>query len=166
MKLPLEPNLDEIRNITTRYLKPAHSLFEDAVSEAVLAFYDAKETYHSDQEWIPHLQKTIKSQVAEFLRKERRFQRGLVPIRETDEPPDPAEEFTWIGPDSIPERHLAALSEHEREVLDLRYGNDPLTERATAERLGMSRSAVHRACQRAKKILKDAIEAGQERPLV
>lgn len=152
MKLPLEPNLDEIRNITARYLKPAHSLFEDAVMEAVLAFYDAKETHHSEQEWIPHLQKTIESRIAEFLKKERRFQRGLVPLHEGI-PLAAEDDYFWIGPGAIPERHLAALSEDEREVLELRYGEEKLTVRQTAARLGVSKSSVQRTIQRARKKL-------------
>ena len=58
----------------------------------------------------------------------------------------------------IPENALAELSALERKVLDLRYGEDPLTVRQTAERLGMSNSSVQRTYQRAKRKLRGEVK--------
>ena len=53
------------------------------------------------------------------------------------------------------------LDERERNIIYLRYGlkgNKPLTQRETAEKLGISRSYVSRIEKKALKILKENIE--------
>ena len=53
------------------------------------------------------------------------------------------------------------LNERERNIIYLRYGlkgNKPLTQRETAEKLGISRSYVSRIEKKALKILKENIE--------
>lgn len=56
-----------------------------------------------------------------YLAKERAYQRPLVQLHDGIAPLNlDDEDYFWIGPDSITESHLAALSEHEREVLELR----------------------------------------------
>ena len=140
-----------IRKLAEEILSPRHALFEDTLQTGFLAYYEASGDPKAAASAAMH----------GFLKKERRFQRGLVPLHDGIQPPPEDGDYFRSGPDSVPQNALAALSPREREVLELRYGEEPLIVRQTAERLGMSSSSVQRTYKRAREKLR--IQAAQDR---
>ena len=80
MNLPSDP-VPEITKLAEEIVRPGHGLFEDLVQEGYVAFFDAR----SQNVPIPEAMEAATDAMHDFLKKERRFQRGLVPLRETDD---------------------------------------------------------------------------------
>ena len=150
--MPPDP-LSEITELAEQIVRPTHSEFEDLVQEGCLAYYEA---IANGRTHASALRAAVTGMRA-HLKEHRAYHRPLVVLHDNIiSPAEPT--YSRSGPDSIPERALAQLSALERKVLDLRYGLTEvasLTERQAAQRLGISKSAVHRAYQRAVEQLKD-----------
>lgn len=148
MKLPL----DEIHEFATAILSENHALYPDMLQSGILGFLE--------HESLSAAEKAMR----DYLKKERRFQRGLVPLHEGIESAAEDEYFSRLGfltKEALCEE-LFRLRDYfapdEKLVLELRIETYPaIPRRLIAKRLGITPRQVELLEERILKRLKECL---------